>query len=948
MKKVLKSKLVLFMLVVALLGTQCFSVLQPMADSGNKENTIVETGTSVNDVDVTVLESDSYHTIVKFDVNNFDMNLVNIDNEDYYTISCDGTGIAFDKGMPELPRISRSIAIPSNSTATVNVIDSEYTDYKKTPVTPSKGSITRDKNPMDIPYTFDDVYKKNDFYPAQLASLSDTFIMREMTGTTVTVNAFQYKPASETLRVYDSVTVEIITEDNSSVNSLATSSNNITADFEPAYENTFINYSNMQQSTQGLMNNPSETGSMLIITYDSYASALDSFVTWKNSKGIATTVVNMSTVSSTNSATAIKSYIQTYYNAHPELTYVLLVGDYAQVSSPAYSDGVSDPEYTKVAGSDNYPDIYVGRFSAQSLADVQTQVQRSMEFEQNGYNTTTWFKKGLGLASAEGSGETDIEHMDIIRTNLLNDGYTTVDSVYDPSASASAVTTSLNAGRGIVNYVGHGADTYWVTSGFDTVDVANLDNAGQLPFILSVACVNGTFQKSTTCFAEAWMRSKDSSGNPIGAIGTLMSTVNQPWTPPMNGQDEIINLLINDSRISLGGLCYSGETVMLDNGTSDDILTFNTWTLFGDPSIQIEPTGTPPTPSDTYEPNETTTAAYGPLTSGTTYNSYIFSATDVDYYKFTTAAAGTIAVTCANLPVNYDLYLYNSTGTQVASSLNSGTTSESISYTSTAAGTYYAKVIGNSSVYSTTSAYALTATYPTTPPSSGDTYEPNASTSAAYGPITSGTAYNSYIYSSTDVDYYKFTTTAAGTIAVTCTNLAGDYDIYLYNSAGTSVASSLKSGTTNESISYTSTAAGTYYVKVLGYNGVYSTTQAYALTATYPTSTTPPTGQWYNETTVIQSPHDYTNSYNNTQTYTKAGATKVAVHFSRFETESNYDFVYIKDAAGTTQATYSGTLDAFTAEVDGDTIQINLVSDYSVTGYGYYIDYVSYYSEGEL
>ncbi len=236
----------------------------------------------------------------------------------------------------------------------------------------------------------------------------------------------------------------------------------------------------------------------------------------------------------------------------------------------------------------------------------------------------------------------------------------------------------------------------------------------------------------------------------------------------------------------------------------------------------------------------------------------------------------------------------------------------------------------------------------TSTPPANDTYEPNASTSAAYGPIASGTTYNSYIYSSTDVDYYKFTTTAAGTISVTCTNLAGDYDIYLYNSAGTSVASSLQSGTTNESISYSSTAAGTYYVKVLGYNGVYSTSKAYALTATYPTSTTPPTGQWYNETTVIQSPHDYTNSYNNTQTYTKTGATKVAVHFSTFATESNYDFVYIKDAAGTTQASYSGTKSAFTAEVDGDTIQVNLVSDYSVTGYGYYIDYVSYYANGQL
>ena len=55
--------------------------------------------------------------------------------------------------------------------------------------------------------------------------------------------------------------------------------------------------------------------------------------------------------------------------------------------------------------------------------------------------------------------------MNGIRTDLLGYGYTSVDQVYDPGASASTVTTNVNAGRGFINYVGHGADTYWVTTG---------------------------------------------------------------------------------------------------------------------------------------------------------------------------------------------------------------------------------------------------------------------------------------------------------------------------------------------------------------------------------------------------------------------------------------------------------------------------------------------------
>lgn len=220
-----------------------------------------------------------------------------------------------------------------------------------------------------------------------------------------------------------------------------------------------------------------------------------------------------------------------------------------------------------------------------------------------------------------------------------------------------------------------------------------------------------------------------------------------------------------------------------------------------------------------------------------------------------------------------------------------------------------------------------------------DTYEPNNTQGTAYGPITSGTAYNSKIFSSSDVDYYKFNTGGAGTISISLSNLPGDYDVYLYNSAGTQVASGTKGGTSSESVSYNAAGAGTFYVKVIGYNGVFSTTQAYNLTVTYPAST----GSWHEVVQAYDTPHPYTNNYNQSHTYTKAGALKVGLHFTKLETETNYDYVYIKDKSGATKFTYTGTKADFWVEVDGDTITSNLVSDYSITKYGYTIDKVKYY-----
>ncbi|MDZ7777587.1 MAG: C25 family cysteine peptidase [Bacteroidales bacterium] len=142
----------------------------------------------------------------------------------------------------------------------------------------------------------------------------------------------------------------------------------------------------------------------------------------------------------------------------------------------------------------------------------------------------------------------------------------------------------------IINYTGHGSTTTWVTSGFSNNDVNNLVNANKLPFIWSVACVNGDFD-GPTCFAEAWMRATDDEGNPTGAIAIMASTINQSWAPPMHGQDEMNDILTeqyeNNIKRTFGGLSFNGCMEMNDEyGSQGDDMT-DTWTLFGDPSVMV-------------------------------------------------------------------------------------------------------------------------------------------------------------------------------------------------------------------------------------------------------------------------------------------------------------------------------------------------------------------------
>jgi gingipain R len=538
------------------------------------------------DVSVTVIQSSGTETILRFEVNAFERQAVEIAGQQYYLVACGREGQLLNAGEPSLPRLCRSIIVPDEAEMALEVLGSEFQDFPATPVAPSKGNLLRTVNPADVPYAFGSVYQNAQPYPRELAALREPYVLRDYRGTVVELNAFQYLPREQTLRVYTSVSVVIRSGGYSSINSIqrAAPPSKVDPAFHQIYRHHFLNYG----GDNPLLYTPvMEDGELLIITYDSFHAALQPFVSWKIQKGIKTTVVDVSTIG--NNSTSIRNYIQNFYNNPANnLAYVLLVGDAAQVATPTASGGSSDPTYAKLAGGDNYPDIFVGRFSAENVAQVQTQVERSVEYERDAQDGMAWYHQGTGIGSDQGpgdDGEYDWQHENNIRTDLLNYTYTIVDQIYDPGATAAQVTAALNAGRSIVNYTGHGSVNSWGTTGFSNSHIAALTNDNKLPFIFSVACVNGQFN-GYTCFAEAWLRSMH-NGQPIGAIGAYMSSINQSWNPPMDAQDEFVDLLCAESKTTFGGLCFNGSCHMMDVYGAGGVEMYDTWHIFGDPSLQV-------------------------------------------------------------------------------------------------------------------------------------------------------------------------------------------------------------------------------------------------------------------------------------------------------------------------------------------------------------------------
>jgi hypothetical protein len=113
--------------------------------------------------------------------------------------------------------------------------------------------------------------------------------------------------------------------------------------------------------------------------------------------------------------------------------------------------------------------------------------------------------------------------------------------------------------------------------------------------------------------------------------------------------------------------------------------------------------------TDTYESNNTTSAART-IPVNTNITALIGTSTDLDWFRFSnTSTARNIRIDLTNLPADYDVRLYNPSGTQVAISQNSGSTAEVITFNTTTTGTWRIQVYGYAGAFNASLCYTLRA-----------------------------------------------------------------------------------------------------------------------------------------------------------------------------------------------------------------------------------------------
>jgi len=535
----------------------------------------------------------STSTEISVEVPGFYLKEILFDNKSYKLPQIPDGHPILAKGSPDLQKLSFTLQLPVNGNMEVSISSTKYTEYTDIDIIPSAGDEIRNGNVEKI--TKGNVYNTNAFYPGELVVSEFPFIVRNARAQAFQVYPFQYNPVTRVLRFYYEISIKAENSLGEGINPMLGTDHRTKA-IEGINPDFIINQSSKLKSGQL----PSERGSMLIICPESYRKAIEPLADWRKQTGIATEIVDAAQFAN---ADAIYAFVKNYYYNNTNLAYLLLVGDADKVPSYIFPYGASDNYYSYLAGDDHYPDILVGRFSAETVKDVEVQVSRTIQYEKNPGTDASWLTSATGIGSTLSpgdDGESDFQHVRNLLKVMKSGSYSQSNEFFDGSQgeadakgnpSINDISSKIKQGTGVIFYTGHGSPTSWATGSFSKTDVENCDNYGKYPLIWAAACENGNFANKN-CLAEAWLRAKNNQGQPTGALAALMASGSQTSYPPMQAQDKIAELLSNpqEGSSTMGAISVKGMMSMNDVYGKAGYQTTDTWILFGDPSLSVRTT----------------------------------------------------------------------------------------------------------------------------------------------------------------------------------------------------------------------------------------------------------------------------------------------------------------------------------------------------------------------
>lgn len=418
---------------------------------------------------------------------------------------------------------------------------------------------------------------------------------------TVPVSCFFVVPATQELRVYP------MTQCTVSHAGPVLESYHVSPVWESAYSGTVTNL----EFLRPLISFGPRPQQLRIYIGDKFQTneALTTFTIAKQREGFTVTTRTVGTVPQndvSNDYQGISNDISTFYAALPcNDIYVLLIGDSADVASGWYAgskySGVSDYKYSLI-GNDNYPDLFIGRISADSSVQLTRILNKILAYEQTPPEND-WLSK-VELAcyywSQADRSAWQAEYQtcsEAIRTAGYAVKQPTFKTCYGSNSSGTVATVKndINTSYGIVNYRGHGTENTWYQWDYNkaslgAMDISALSNGAFTPIVFAVACANGDITWED-CIGETWMEVGDDTTmrGGVAHIGGTMDT----FTNANHDFDKALFKRIFDKgifHISPALNAASSDVIRLwdvPNKTNYGLENAYAYMLLGDPTMLV-------------------------------------------------------------------------------------------------------------------------------------------------------------------------------------------------------------------------------------------------------------------------------------------------------------------------------------------------------------------------
>ena len=204
-----------------------------------------------------------------------------------------------------------------------------------------------------------------------------------------------------------------------------------------------------------------------------------------------------------------------------------------------------------------------------------------------------WNGNVLFVADNPDSAGDFYSYSDMVAINNLPAGYTPQKVYYGRThttvASAkTAILSEINAGKLMVNYVGHGSMMQWASENlFNNTSIPALTNSDKLPFFVSLACMTSYFfYPSPAGYDYSSINEALVNATNGGAIASWGSS----GMGLASGQDYLnrglYQAIFYNGQTRIGAAALQAKLFLYAHSTSYPDL-IDTYTLFGDPAMKL-------------------------------------------------------------------------------------------------------------------------------------------------------------------------------------------------------------------------------------------------------------------------------------------------------------------------------------------------------------------------